>query len=42
MATRCQRGVRFHGPVVEGGAVRLAVFADPDGSVRYLCEVEHG
>jgi catechol 2,3-dioxygenase-like lactoylglutathione lyase family enzyme len=41
MATLRQRGVRFHGPVVEGGAVKLAFFADPDGSALYLCEVDH-
>lgn len=36
------RGVRFqqHGqdPIVNGGAVKLAFFSDPDGTALYLCE----
>jgi catechol 2,3-dioxygenase-like lactoylglutathione lyase family enzyme len=32
------RGVQFHGPVKEDGAVKLAFFADPDGNALYLAE----
>jgi catechol 2,3-dioxygenase-like lactoylglutathione lyase family enzyme len=32
------RGVVFHGPVREDGAVKLAFFADPDGNALYLAE----
>ncbi|MGO8999830.1 MAG: VOC family protein [Polyangiaceae bacterium] len=32
------RGVQFHGPVKEEGAVKLAFFADPDGNALYLAE----
>jgi catechol 2,3-dioxygenase-like lactoylglutathione lyase family enzyme len=32
------RGVPFHGPVKEDGAVKLAFFADPDGNALYLAE----
>jgi catechol 2,3-dioxygenase-like lactoylglutathione lyase family enzyme len=32
------RGVVFHGPVREDGAVKLALFADPDGNALYLAE----
>ena len=32
------RGVVFHGPVREDGAVKLAFFADPDGNSLYLAE----
>lgn len=31
-------GVRFDGPVIDDGPVRLANFADPDGNPLYLCE----
>ena len=33
------RGVDFHGPIVDDEQVRLAFFADPDGNPLYLCEV---
>lgn len=37
-----QRGVNFHGPVVnDDGSVKLAFFNDPDGNELYLCEVMH-
>jgi catechol 2,3-dioxygenase-like lactoylglutathione lyase family enzyme len=32
------RGVRFHGPIKEDAAVRLAFFEDPDGNALYLAE----
>lgn len=35
------RGVNFHGPVEDDGAVKLAFFNDPDGNDLYLCEVMH-
>lgn len=34
------RGVKFHGPIVDDKAVKLAFFNDPDGNVLYLCEVK--
>jgi catechol 2,3-dioxygenase-like lactoylglutathione lyase family enzyme len=34
------RGVRFHGPVIDDGQVKLAFFGDPDGNDLYLCEVK--
>lgn len=35
------RGVTFDGPIKDdGGAVRLAFFADPDGNPLYLCEMQ--
>jgi hypothetical protein len=38
-----QRGVTFHGPVVdEGGGLALAFFADPDGNPLYLAETLAG
>ncbi|MCI0364265.1 MAG: VOC family protein [Phycisphaerales bacterium] len=36
-----QRGVNFHGPVVNDDSVKLAFFNDPDGNELYLCEVMH-
>lgn len=33
-----ERGVVFHGPVAEGGGLRLAFFTDPDGNELYLAE----
>jgi len=35
-----QRGVAFHGPIIDDakGSIRLAFFADPDGNPLYLCE----
>jgi catechol 2,3-dioxygenase-like lactoylglutathione lyase family enzyme len=36
-----QRGVEFHGPIVEDEHVRLAFFGDPDGNALYLCQVLH-
>ncbi len=41
MGTLEQRGVRFHGPVLDSDAVKLAFFGDPDGNALYLCEVKH-
>jgi catechol 2,3-dioxygenase-like lactoylglutathione lyase family enzyme len=32
------RGVRFHGPVREDAAVKLAFFGDPDDNTLYLAE----
>jgi catechol 2,3-dioxygenase-like lactoylglutathione lyase family enzyme len=32
------RGVAFQGPVREDGAVKVALFADPDGNSLYLAE----
>ncbi len=34
-----RRGVAFTGPIIDDKNVRLAFFADPDGNVHYLCEV---
>ncbi len=34
------RGVQFHGPVVDDAKVRLAFFNDPDGNALYLCEAK--
>jgi catechol 2,3-dioxygenase-like lactoylglutathione lyase family enzyme len=34
------RGVQFHGPVRDEGAVKLAFFADPDGNSLYLAETK--
>lgn len=34
------KGVKFRGPIVDDGAVRLAFFGDPDGNELYLCEVK--
>ena len=34
-----QRGVAFHGPIVDDASVRLAFLGDPDGNELYLCEV---
>jgi len=36
-----QRGVVFHGPVIDDDSVRLAFFGDPDGNALYLCELVH-
>lgn len=36
-----QRGVSFHGPIVEDEHVRLAFFGDPDGNQLYLAQVLH-
>lgn len=33
-----RRGVRFRGPVISDGPVKLAFFTDPDGNELYLCE----
>lgn len=33
-----ERGVVFHGPVVDEGQLKLAFFADPDGNGLYLAE----
>ncbi len=40
VATLKQRGVVFHGPVIDDakGTIRLAFFSDPDGNPLYLCE----
>ena len=39
VATLEERGVVFHGPIVEGdGGLALAFFADPDGNPLYLAE----
>lgn len=35
-----QRGVTFHGPVVDDDPVKLAFFGDPDGNDLYLCEAK--
>jgi len=39
--TLSQRGVQFHGPIVDDQHVRLAFFADPDGNPLYLAQVLH-
>lgn len=36
------RGVRFRGPIVEDGPVKLAFFGDPDGNELYLAGVDAG
>jgi catechol 2,3-dioxygenase-like lactoylglutathione lyase family enzyme len=36
-----QRGVSFHGPIIDDEQVRLAFFGDPDGNALYLCQVLH-
>lgn len=36
-----ERGVSFHGPIVEDEHVRLAFFSDPDGNPLYLAQVLH-
>ena len=36
MAELSGRDVTFAGPIVEGGAERIAHFADPDGTALYL------
>lgn len=41
VATLEQRGVIFHGPVVDEGRLALAFFADPDGNPLYLAETLH-
>ena len=41
MNTLRTRGVIFHGPAINDGAVKLAFFTDPDGNELYLCEVMH-
>jgi catechol 2,3-dioxygenase-like lactoylglutathione lyase family enzyme len=38
VAVLSNRGVRFHGPVREEGAVKLAFFSDPDDNALYLVE----
>lgn len=38
VATLQQKGVQFHGPIADGTAVRLAHFADPDGTPLYLSQ----
>jgi len=30
------RGISFKGPIIDGGAERIAHFADPDGTTLYL------
>ncbi len=37
--TLVERGVEFHGPIMEDTNVRLAFFADPDGNPMYLAQV---
>jgi len=34
------RGVRFRGPIIDDGAVRIACFGDTDDNDLYLCEVK--
>ena len=38
VAVLSNRGVKFHGPVREEGAVKLAFFSDPDDNALYLVE----
>ena len=33
-----ERGVAFHGPVMDTGHIKLAYFSDPDGNSFYLSE----
>ncbi len=33
------RGIAFHGPIVDNGPVKLAFFGDPDGNALYLAEM---
>ena len=40
MGTLKQRGVEFAPQIRDDGPVRLAFFADPDGTPLYLCEVK--
>ena len=41
VATLRERGVIFHGPVINDDSVKLAFFGDPDGNALYLCELIH-
>jgi catechol 2,3-dioxygenase-like lactoylglutathione lyase family enzyme len=41
VTTLKQRGVTFHGPVVDDDPVKLAFFGDPDGNDLYLCETKN-
>jgi predicted enzyme related to lactoylglutathione lyase len=38
VATLKDKGVTFHGPIVDDTQVRLAFFSDPDGNDLYLCQ----
>lgn len=40
VAALAKHGVKFDGPVVDDGSVKLAFFGDPDGNTLYLCEVK--
>jgi catechol 2,3-dioxygenase-like lactoylglutathione lyase family enzyme len=37
-----EKGITFHGKIVEDGPVRLAFFGDPDGNPLYLTQVKKG
>lgn len=36
-----RRGVKFLGPIIDDGPVKLALFHDSEGNTLYLCEMVH-